>query len=49
MNLNKFEQGKTDYFEVKGVDVGKIKKLRFYFDLKFFKFLHNLNSFFLLE
>ena len=29
MNLNKFEQGKTDYFEIKGVDVGKIKKLRF--------------------
>ena len=27
-NKNKFEQGKIDYFEITGVDVGEIEKLR---------------------
>lgn len=28
MNMNMFEQGKTDFFEVRGVDVGEIEMLR---------------------
>ena len=31
-NLNKFEQGKTDVFEIKCPDVGSLKKIRYFYD-----------------